>query len=183
MKATDDKNKLLRDYMKLPYTIRIIPEEAGGYFAEIQELPGCMTQGDTIEELMKNIEEAKELWIESALEIGKEIPLPEEMEKYSGKFLVRIPASLHRHIAKLAKKEGVSLNQMVLALLSERVTLEEIKTEIKTAVWKIEKRTKAEYEFKYESMRISQPEAAYDSLSEKKKIPKMKWEEPGTIKS
>lgn len=81
MKNIKDKKDLLNHYMSLPYSIRIIPEEAGGYFAEVEELPGCMTQGDTIEELMRNIEEAKELWLESALEIGKEIPLPKEMEK------------------------------------------------------------------------------------------------------
>ena len=73
------KKELLEYYMKLPYAIRIVPEEAGGYFAEVEKLDGCMTQGDTIEEVLKNLEEAKQCWLEAAIEIGKEIPLPEVM--------------------------------------------------------------------------------------------------------
>lgn len=176
-------NNDLEYYMSLPYTIRLIPEEAGGYFAEIEELPGCMAQGETQAETLKNLEKSKRMWLESALEIGKEIPLPEEMKKYSGKFLVRIPVSLHRRIANLAKKEGVSLNQMVLMLLTERTTLYEIKAEMKSIMWETEQRTKAEYELGYGSMRVAEPDTLYDSLSDKKSIPKTSWEDSSIVKS
>lgn len=139
MKEIKNKKELLEHYMKLPYTIRIIPEKTGGFFAEIEELPGCMTQGDTIEEIMKNIEEAKELWLEVAIEEGIEIPQPKELEEYSGKFLIRIPKSLHKRLAYLAEKDGVSLNQMVIYLLSERIILKEVKNEIKTLAWDLKK--------------------------------------------
>jgi len=129
MKNIKDKKKLLKYYMGLPYSIRIVPEETGGYFAEVEELPGCMTQGDTIGEVMKNIEEAKELWLEMSIDEGLEIPQPREMEKYSGKFLIRIPKYLHRRLANLAEREGVSLNQLVVSLLSERSVIKEIKQE------------------------------------------------------
>lgn len=176
-------NNDLEYYMSLPYTIRLIPEEAGGYFAEIEELPGCMAQGETQAETLKNLEKSKRMWLESALEIGKEIPLPEEMKEYSGKFLVRIPASLHRRIANLAKKEGVSLNQMVLMLLSERTTLYEIKAEMKNMIWETTQKTEAEYELKYSSMKVAEPDTIYDSLSDKKNIPKVKWKGPSTVES
>jgi antitoxin HicB len=121
-------------YMNLPYTIKMIPEEAGGYFAEIEELPGCMSQGETQKETLENIEDAKRMWLESMLKKNQTIPEPEVTKEYSGKFLVRIPASLHRRIAKLAKSEGVSLNQMVLTLLAEKSTAKEIaKSDYKAA--------------------------------------------------
>jgi predicted RNase H-like HicB family nuclease len=51
--------------LNLKYLISIIPEEGGGFTALIPDLPGCMTQGKTIEEVVVNIEEAKRLWIET----------------------------------------------------------------------------------------------------------------------
>jgi len=68
--------KNLDYYLKLPYTVIMVPEEAGGFFANIKELPGCMTQGETIDETLKNIEEAKYLWLKTALEMKLDIPLP-----------------------------------------------------------------------------------------------------------
>ena len=46
------------------------------YVASIPELSGCMAHGETKEEALKEIETAKELWIETALEDGEEIPEP-----------------------------------------------------------------------------------------------------------
>lgn len=165
-------------YLNLPYTIILAPEEAGGYFAKIDELPGCMTQGETIAETITNIEDAKRLWLQTALQKKAEIPLPESMREYSGRFIVRIPTYLHKRLASIAKKEGVSLNQMALALLSERITIKEVKAEIQTAMWEIDRRTKAEYALKYSTMQIAEPETVYDTLSEKRKIPRVKWSKP-----
>jgi len=67
---------------------------------------------------MEMIEEARKLWMESMYEDGNEIPLPSNQVEYSGKFNVRVPASLHRKLASLAVKEGVSLNQYIVYALS-----------------------------------------------------------------
>jgi antitoxin HicB len=68
-------------YLSLPYTIDIIPDEdEGGYVARIRELPGCLTQADTWEELLFMIEDAKRAWLESALKHGDAIPEPERMK-------------------------------------------------------------------------------------------------------
>lgn len=66
----------LEDYLELMYPITLYPDSEGGYVAEIKDLPGCLTQGETLEEVMTNIKEAKELWLETAMEAGDEIPLP-----------------------------------------------------------------------------------------------------------
>ncbi|HBA49570.1 MAG TPA: type II toxin-antitoxin system HicB family antitoxin [Lachnospiraceae bacterium] len=46
------------------------------YVASVPELPGCMAHGETKEEALKEIELARELWIETALEDGETIPEP-----------------------------------------------------------------------------------------------------------
>jgi antitoxin HicB len=71
-------NKDLAYYLALPYTIEVFPDtESGGFYARIKELRGCMTQADTWEELKAMIDEAKEGWLELALETGKVIPEPD----------------------------------------------------------------------------------------------------------
>lgn len=57
-------------------------------------------------------------WIETKLENGFKIPLPVGYENFSGKFIVRIPKSLHYKLTIEAEKEGVSLNQYALYKLS-----------------------------------------------------------------
>lgn len=69
--------KDLAYYMALPYTIEILPSEDGGFVAFIKELEGCFTQAETWGELPRMVQEAKEGWLESALEHGDNIPEPE----------------------------------------------------------------------------------------------------------
>ena len=57
-------------------------------------------------------------WIETKLENGFEVPKPLEENNYSGKFVLRIPKTLHKKLALAAEKEGVSLNQYALYKLS-----------------------------------------------------------------
>lgn len=148
MKNKKSKEELLRYYMCLPYTIKITPEEAGGYFVEMEELEGCMSQGETIEQVMENIKEAQEGWLEVAIDEELEIPLPKVKEGYSGKFVLRISKSLHRKLSNLAEEEGVSLNQMVVNLLSERYPLKKIENKIQIISWVMEKMQKGLYDLK-----------------------------------
>ena len=120
-------------YLSLPYTIDIIPDPEGGFFAQIKELPGCMTQGETLEEVYEMIKDAQRLWLETAIEEGIEFPLPESMEeeKYSGRILIRIPRYLHKKLKESAKKEGVSLNTYIVSLLSKKEEEGELLIKIK----------------------------------------------------
>jgi antitoxin HicB len=108
----------LEYYLKLKYPVTIHEAPEGGYVAEIEDLPGCLSQGETVEEALQLIGEARCLWIESAHEDEKEIPSPRGEKDFSGKFVVRVPKSLHRMLDKQAEKEGVSLNQYLVATLS-----------------------------------------------------------------
>ena len=111
----------VNEYMELPYNIvfRHVKDDSGEYyFATVQELDGCMSDGATLEEAHTNIKEAMEGWIETKLEAGLPVPVPLDTGNYSGKFVVRLPKTLHRRLAAEAEKEGVSLNQYTLYKLS-----------------------------------------------------------------
>jgi len=109
-------------YLRQQYPVILRPlteEEGGGWLAEIPELPGCMSDGETREEALKNLEDAKKAWLRTALKRGQEIPLPKPgEEEYSGRLTLRMPRSFHRQLAQAAGREGVSLNQFILTLLS-----------------------------------------------------------------
>ena len=112
--------KTLDEYMQLPYKMEIVPDLAeGGFAVSFPDLPGCITCADTIEEALYNAIEAKRLWLEVALEDGLVIPEPYELEDYSGQFKLRIPRSLHRSLAEHSQREGISMNQYCLYLLSK----------------------------------------------------------------
>jgi antitoxin HicB len=68
----------LKYYLSLTYAVTVYPESEGGYVAVIKDLPGCMTQGETADEIMENIEEARQLWIETAYDFDDPIPLPSD---------------------------------------------------------------------------------------------------------
>jgi len=57
------------------YTVILHPEEEGGYWAEVPALPGCYSQGDTVEKAMQNVQEAIECHLEALKADGKEIPI------------------------------------------------------------------------------------------------------------
>jgi antitoxin HicB len=112
-------NKTVEYYLGLPYSVELRQAPGEGWFARVREWPGCMTESDTAEQALANLKEVIPLWLEGALESGYEIPEPQATE-YSGRFMVRVPRSLHADLTKRAEREGVSLNQLVnvaLALL------------------------------------------------------------------
>ncbi len=54
--------------------IIITPDETGGYVAEVPSLPGCISEGEILEEAIANIREAIDLYIEVLKEDGKPVP-------------------------------------------------------------------------------------------------------------
>ena len=113
------------EYMKLPYTITMVYDTSGGppaWVVGVEELPGCLSQGDTPDEAISMIREAMEGWLEVAVAYDDEIPLPKEhFPEHSGKFQVRLPVGLHGKLADVAREQKVSLNQLVTAILAEGV--------------------------------------------------------------
>lgn len=94
--------------------------DSGDWVAEVSDLPGCIGVGDTRTEAVAVAERFIRDWIEEALAQGWKVPPPSTQVEASGKFVVRLPRSLHARLQGLAGDEGTSLNQLVVALLSEQ---------------------------------------------------------------
>lgn len=103
---------------KYPFEIRPLTEdEGGGWLITFPDLPGCMSDGETPEDAMANGRDAVAAWLKAMQESGREVPQPSELP--SGKFIARIPRSLHARLAARAKQEGVSMNSLVSVFLAE----------------------------------------------------------------
>src|SRR5688572_213155 len=113
----------LRAYLDLPYTKTVRRDEEGDFVARVLELPGCVADGATEAEALEALAEAQALWIEDAIQAGHQVPepAPDDDSLPSGKWLQRVPRTLHQSLVALAEFEGVSLNQLVTTVLSEAV--------------------------------------------------------------
>lgn len=112
----------LSEYLDLPYTITLRRDEDGDWIARIQELSGCTAHGSTETEALERLKDAQRDWLAAALEDHISIPLPDEPDQLpSGKWVQRAPRSLHMNLARLAKTERTSLNQLIVFILSEYV--------------------------------------------------------------
>lgn len=143
-----EQTKKLEYYISLNYPITFYRDPEGGYVAEIEDLPGCLTEGDSLQEALQGIVNARRAWLGTALEDGLEIPLPRNEEQYSGKFITRLPKYLHRQLVERAKREGVSLNQYIETVLSQASIVSEFHSYIREI--------KAEFQEQNQFYRIEQ---------------------------
>lgn len=127
--------------MKYPYsTYQAKVEEHVFWVAKSSVLKGCVGQGDTLDEAVVELFENEKAWLEAAEEVGISIPkIPTEaVQEYSGKMTLRISPSEHAKAVKIAKREGISLNQYVndavVARNSELSTADYLSKNLENAV-------------------------------------------------
>jgi antitoxin HicB len=112
--------KTLSDYLRLPYSLILRRDEDGDVVAQVDELPGCVAHGATDVEALELLKEIQREWITDALERGQNVPVPSDPDELpSGKWVQRVPRSLHARLVRRADEEGVSLNHLVTSMLSE----------------------------------------------------------------
>lgn len=126
MDSASNAHRPLSFYLNLNYPITLYPENGGEFTAAVMDLPGCVSQGKTVEAAIEGLQAARDRWLETAYEHGDLIPLPSTKAAYSGKALLNMPPTLHRRLADSARREGVSLNQYIVTLLSEQNAFSEI---------------------------------------------------------
>ena len=115
-------NKNLSYYMNLPYRVEVVEDkEEGGFALHCPELPGCITCADSVEQGFLMLEDAKKAWLTAALEDGFPIPEPSGLLETGWQFPLKIPRSLYRELSERSNREGVSLDQYCVYLLSKGV--------------------------------------------------------------
>ena len=106
--------------VEYPFEVRpLSKEEGGGYSIYFPDLPGCWSDGASPEEAIENGRDALQSWLAVAQEFGDDIPRP--FSAVSGRFVQRVPCSLHARLIARAKAEGVSLNTLVVSLVSQGI--------------------------------------------------------------
>ena len=115
------KLNTLNEYLRAPYTRVIVPDEDGRYVAEILEFEGCVADGETEAQALKNLAKVTKAWVSARLSSGMFIPEAFGMPEMSGRFALRLPQSLHSKVAVYAEREGVSMNTFVVNSLAGSV--------------------------------------------------------------
>ena len=108
-----------RNLDQYQFTVRpLSKEEGGGYLVEYPDIPGCMSDGETIEEAIANGREALRDCMEVFREAGRKIPKP-SIE--AAQWRQRVPRTLYSKLKKQAENEGVSINSFVTAIIAEAI--------------------------------------------------------------
>jgi RNA polymerase sigma-B factor len=125
------ENPTLARYLNLPYHVAVRSKRNGSrswWSATVEELPGCAADGKTPDEAVQRLRPAMESWLSSALAEDREIPVPsretakpDARPSHSGRFLVRMPSTLHEQLARAAERDHVSLNRFVTDALASSV--------------------------------------------------------------
>lgn len=99
----------------------LLKDDGGGYMITFPDLPGCMSDGETLEQALVNGKDAFNGWIAAQVDMGRQIPVPTHYDEEGKpvKFVQRLPRSLHASLQTRARAEGVSINTLVLALIAE----------------------------------------------------------------
>ena len=101
------------------YTYRILWSEEDEEFVGLcAEFPSLSWLASSPDKALKGIRAVVKDCLSDMNKNKEEFPLPISTRKYSGKFMVRVPAEVHRHLAIEAAESGVSLNRIASAKLA-----------------------------------------------------------------
>jgi antitoxin HicB len=107
----------LTDY---PFEIRPLPpEDGGGFLISFPDFSECISDGETVDEALKNGKQALKATIAALKAKELPVPAPNSGGIASGKFVARVPKTVHAQLATRAKAEGVSLNTLVLTFIAQ----------------------------------------------------------------
>lgn len=109
-------------YMNLPYSYIVEWSDADDcYLGSIVELEKNMSCGATPEEVIKNLKEALEAYVNTSLASGLEIPEPLKMTDFKGNITYRTTSATHYKLAKTAKIKGKSINALIDEAVEEKI--------------------------------------------------------------
>jgi antitoxin HicB len=106
--------------VEYPFEIRpLSTDEGGGYLISYPDFSDCISDGASVEEAIANGRDALKSTIAALKAKELPVPAPNGGRAASGKFVARVPRTVHAQLATRARAEGVSLNSLVLAFIAE----------------------------------------------------------------
>ena len=106
--------------IEYPFEIRpLSAEEGGGFLISYPDFSDCISDGASVEEAIVNGRDALKSTIATLKAKELPVPAPNGGSVASGKFVARVPKTVHAQLATRAKAEGVSLNSLVLTFIAE----------------------------------------------------------------
>ena len=122
----------LTDY---PFEVRpLSSEEGGGYLISFPDFAECLSDGATVDEAIENGRDALKATIAALRAKKLSVPAPNSGGVASGKFVARVPKTVHAQLATRARAEGVSLNALVLTFIAQGLGVARGKARVKRAV-------------------------------------------------
>jgi antitoxin HicB len=119
--------KVNRSLDAYQFTVRpLSKEEGGGYLVEYPDIPGCMSDGETVEEAIANGREALRDCVAVLQESGRKVPKP---GIDAAQWRQRLPRTLYSKLTVQAENEGVSINSFVTAIIAEAIGARQAHTE------------------------------------------------------
>ncbi len=113
------RTSTIRNLGQYQFTVRpLSKEEGGGYLVEYPDIPGCMSDGETVEEAIANGREALRDCLEVFRESGRKLPKP-SIE--AAQWRQRLPRTLYSKLTQHAQNEGVSINSLVTSIIAEAI--------------------------------------------------------------
>lgn len=115
--------------IEYPFEIRpLSSDEGGGFLISYPDFSDCLSDGETVEEVLANGKDALKSTIAALKAKDLPVPAPNSGGVASGKFIARVPKTVHARLATRAKAEGVSLNALVLTFIAEGLGRKEGRT-------------------------------------------------------
>lgn len=107
----------LTDY---PFEVRpLSSEEGGGYLISFPDFAECISDGESVDEAIENGRDALKATIAALKSRKLPVAAPNSGGVASGKFVARVPKTVHAQLATRARAEGVSLNALVLTFIAQ----------------------------------------------------------------
>ena len=121
----------LTDY---PFEVRpLSAEEGGGFLISFPDFAECISDGETVDEAIENGRDALKATVAALKAKKMSVPAPNSGGVASGKFVARVPKTVHAQLATRARAEGVSLNALVLTFIAQGLGTSGAKTRAKSA--------------------------------------------------
>ncbi len=121
----------LTDY---PFEVRpLSTEEGGGYLISFPDFAECISDGESVDDAIENGRDALKATIAALKSKKLPVPAPNSGGVASGKFVARVPKTVHAQLATRARAEGVSLNALVLTFIAQGLGGSGIKARAKGA--------------------------------------------------